>query len=217
MLRKIKLITGCTIFLIILVMSNCWFGAYQSAKLLPDGMHSVEPVIENVSVTDMDEYYLRGGLRYILGKSTVNHQLLVMAELPGATVSDYRAMYTLQYGNKMSVREDRISLLFEFGAKSDFQSYTNGFASVSQLFSVPVSAYTIFTVAPSVKFDVINVDNKLVASPCFGISFNCETGFSNIKIIPEISAAYVYPSGFFVCSGIGIPILFGSERVSSVQ
>jgi hypothetical protein len=82
------------------------------------------------------------------------------------------------------------------------------------LFSIPVSAYTTFTVAPSIKFNVINVDHKLVASPCFGIAFNCETGFSKIKIIPEISAAYVYPVEFFVCSGIGIPIMFGSKSMT---
>jgi len=31
-----------TLVFLFLVMSNCWFGAYQSAKLLHDGEHSVD-------------------------------------------------------------------------------------------------------------------------------------------------------------------------------
>jgi len=213
MFRSFNLVIRMTIALIVLVLSSCWFGVYQSAKLLNDGEHSVEPIVDNVSMTDLNDYYIRGGLRYTLGRENVNHQVLVLADLYGATESGIYDMYTLQYGIKKRARDDKIALLFEFGVKSDLESYTNGYLSYSPLFSVPVSAYTTFTVAPSLKFNLINVDHKLLAFPCIGIAFNCATGFSKIKIIPEISVAYVYPSGLFVCSGVSIPIQFGTKRV----
>ncbi|MGE5670045.1 MAG: hypothetical protein ACM31E_01285 [Fibrobacterota bacterium] len=217
MFRILNLVIRTTVVFVILVFSNCWFGVYQSAKLLHNGEHSVEPIAENVSATDYNDYYIRGGLRYTLGREVVNHQVLVLADLYGVTESDHHEVYTLQYGIKKMAREDKIALLFEFGVKSDLQSYTNGYFSYSPLFSVPVSAYTTFTIAPSLKINLINFDHKLIAMPCFGIAFNCETGFSKIKIVPEISAAYVYPSGFLVSSGIGIPIQFGTIRQTEIK
>jgi hypothetical protein len=200
--------------MIILVLSNCWFGAYQSAKLLHTGEHSIEPIIESVSTAELTDNYLRGGLRYTLGQERINHQVLVFADLLGVTKSDYYDMYTLQYGLKKQVRKDKAALLFEFGVKSDMQVYTNAYFSFSPLFSVSVSAYTTFTIAPSLKFNFVNTEQKLTPFPCLGIIFNCETGFEKIKIIPEISA-YISPAGYGVFSGIGIPIQFGSKNAGN--
>lgn len=204
-----NLVIRLTLVLLFLVMSNCWFGAYQSAKLLQEGEHSVEPIIETVSATGLSDYYVRGGLRYTLGGWRFNHQVLILADLYEVAEPDHYDIYTLQYGLKKQVRKDKVASLFEFGIKSDLQAYTNGYFSYAPLFSVPVSAYTTFTIAPSIKINVTNVDQKLAALPCLGLIFNCETGFAKIKIIPEVSA-YISPAGFFACGGVGIPIQFGT-------
>ena len=214
MLKLFTVIIRITGVMIILVLSNCWFGAYQSAKMLSGGEHSVEPIIERISGPELSEEYFRGGLRYTLGKWRINHQVLVLADLIEETIADYYGTYTLQYGIKKQVRKDNVALLFEFGIKSDFELYTTGYFSFTPLISVPFSAYTTFTIAPTIKFDVTNVDNELIPFPCLGLLFNCETGFAKIKIVPEIGA-YLSPAGFLFSSGIGIPIQFGSKRAGS--
>jgi hypothetical protein len=216
MVRLFNLIIRITVALIILVLSNCWFGAYQSAKLLDDGEHSIEPIIDAISAPELTDYYGRGGLRYTLGGWRSNHQVLLFADLFGITESDYYGMYTLQYGIKKQVRKDKVAFLYEFGIKSDLRVYTNAYFSYSPLFSIPVSAYTTFTIAPSIKLNIVNADQKLAPLPCLGLLFNCETGFAKIKVIPEISA-YISFAGFFVCSGIGIPIQFGSKKSGGTE
>lgn len=211
----------CFFFPCIFLFTNCWYGIFQSAKLLQRKDFELEPIItlnainESNQIEDINNGI---GLRYSYGCSDkLNVQMLYIFNYSLINLSDYN-FHHIEFSLKQSIIDERIAFLYTAGYENN--PYFTDFIKIAYapIFTKKLINSIQFSLIPSLELKM-NIKpyavpelGKYVIVPSYSIHLNFEKKCNLILVIPEVAISNAGNSLWSCTFGIGIA-LFNNRTV----
>lgn len=196
-----------------LFFTSCWYGMFQSARILPCNAHEFQPIVavnsqsEERAVEDVNNAV---GLRYSCGYSEhVNLQVRYVFSyslfnpLRGG---DHHAAASLKQG----IRNDKVAFLYTIGYEHDPYMAHKLLLNYAPIFSIKTGESLHLSLIPLIGLNLNLFFNQTgefynyIAMPTYSFFLNLEKQWATMSFIPEIAVSNIGLSLWSVSLGFGV-------------
>ncbi len=196
-----------------LLVTNCWYGMFQSARILPRNAHEFQPIVAVNSVSEesaFEDVNNSVGLRYTWGYGRhANLQVRYVYSYSLFNPSrggDHQAAVSLKQG----IRNDKVAFLYTIGYEHDPYLDHKLLLNYAPIFSIKTGKTLFISLIPLIGLGMNVFPQQMgefgnyLVMPTYSFFLNLEKRWATISFIPEIAVSNIGLPLWSVSLGFGV-------------